>query len=314
VIKEDYMEKSENDEKKIIDNMKVMKKTGPGDKSAMAVAFFRLHESQKPEDERICYDPYAIYFIDQNILEWLANNPEKAKAMQEQGESLFPGLQNSNIARVRFFDDFVKSSLDKGLKQLVILGAGYDTRAYRIEGLEKIKTFEVDRHETQAVKIEKIRKIFGSLPGHVVYAPADLATDDFGQRLLEMGYDRSLKTLFLMEGLLMYLMPETVDKILFFISKNSSKGSSILFDYYMQSATDETYERGRRLMKALDEKAVEQPLFLIKEGTIGTFLTERGFSQVHNVTSQDYKKAYFQGINEGRTVSNLMSFVHAVVE
>jgi len=308
------MNKSENDEKEFIDNMKVMKKSGPGDRSAMAVVFHRLQESQKPEGERICYDPYAIYFADPSILEWLANNPEKAKAMQEQGERLFPGLQNSNVARVRFFDDFVISSLDKGLKQLVILGAGYDTRAYRIKGLEKIKTFEVDRLETQADKIEKIRKIFGSLPSHVVYVPADLAIDDFGRRLLEVGYDRSLKTLFLMEGLLMYLMPEMVDKILSFIVKNSCKGSSILFDYYLQSATDETYERGKRLMKALGDNAGVKLQFLIKEGEAETFLKARGFSQIHNVTSEDNKKAYFQGINESRTVSRLMSFAHAVIE
>lgn len=308
------MNNSENTEKEFIDNMKIMKKSGPGDKTAMAVAFFRLQESQKPEGERICYDPYAIHFADPGILEWLANNPEKAKAMQEQGERLFPGLQNSNIARVRFFDDFVKNSLDKGLEQLVILGAGYDTRAYRIEGLKKIKTFEVDRPETQAFKIEKIRKIFSSLPDHVVYTPADLATNDFGKKLLEMGYSRSLKTLFLMEGLLMYLSPETVDEILSFIVRNSSRGCCILFDYYLESETDDIYERGKRLMKASEENAGDRPLYLFKKGTIEAFLTKRGFSNIHNVTSQDYKKAYFHGVNEGRTVSSLLSFAHATVE
>jgi O-methyltransferase involved in polyketide biosynthesis len=47
---------------------------------------------------------------------------------------------------------------------------------------------------------------------------------------------------------------------------------------------------------------------------VETFLSQRGSSQVHNVTSEDYKQAYFQGDNEGRTVSNLLNFVHATVD
>ena len=78
--------------------------------------------------------------------------------MREHYERLFPGLGNSIRARVRYFDDFVKASIADGLQQLVILGAGYDTRAYRIEGLNKIKVFEVDHPSTQIAKLEKSRR------------------------------------------------------------------------------------------------------------------------------------------------------------
>ena len=101
----------------------------------------------------------------------------------------------------------MKKSIDEGLEQLVILGAGYDSRPYRIDGLNEIRVFEVDHPDTQAVKIEKIKEIFGSLPHHVVYIPADLASDDFVQRLLDRGYDRSRKTLFIMEGVIFYIPP-----------------------------------------------------------------------------------------------------------
>lgn len=95
------------------------------------------------------------------------------------------------------------------------MGAGYDTRAYRVEGLKRIKVFEVDHPNTQNLKTEKIRKIFNSLPDHVVYVPIDLAVEDFGQKLRDAGYDQSKKTLFLMEGLLYYLPQEFVDRIFF---------------------------------------------------------------------------------------------------
>ncbi|HSD58218.1 MAG TPA: class I SAM-dependent methyltransferase [Methanotrichaceae archaeon] len=309
------MEISENSENEHIDKDKSTRGIKvQGNPTAMTVACIRWEESQKPEGERICYDPYAVHFISSDLLEWTARNPDKVKAMREQGDRILPGLQNSLVARVRFFDDFMESSLAKGLLQLVILGAGYDTRAYRIEELKgNVKVFEVDHHETQSLKREMIEKIFGKLPDHVVYVPVDFEAESMGQKLLESGYDKSKKTLFLMEGLLYYLSPSVVDGVLSFIVRSSCKGSSILFDYFPPSLTEGTSEAGRFLKISL-EKSGTPFQFGLEERTVETFLTQRGFSQIHNVTCMDYKKAYFQGVNEGRTVSSLLNFVHAVIE
>lgn len=298
----------------------LLENSGPGSKTAVLVAAHRFDESQKPEDERICYDPYAVHFVTPEILE-LNKDPQKAKAMLDSLGALgtlLLGISNSTRARVRYFDDFVKASIDRGIEQLVILGAGYDTRAYRIEGLNDdgdIKVFEIDHPVTQKTKIEKIKEIFGKLPSHVTYVPVDLMTEDLGEKLLRNGYDKSKKTLFLMEGLLMYLKPEAVDGILSFIVENSAKGSGIIFDYYLQSVVDGSSEQelGRFTHDYLAK--IGEPLrFGINEGMAEEFLIERGFSQVCNVTSEDYKKAYFHGANKDREVCNLLSFVHAVVE
>ncbi|MDQ1274335.1 MAG: Leucine carboxyl methyltransferase [Planctomycetota bacterium] len=199
----------------------LLENAGPGSKTALVVAGHRFDESQKPEDERICYDPYAVHFVTPEVRE-LNKDPLKVKAMLESLGALGPlllGIGNSTRARVRYFDDFVKRSIDEGLEQLVILGAGYDTRAYRIEGLsgkDNIKVFEVDQPVTQDVKKEKIREIFGGLQENVVYVPLDLTAENLGEKLLGSGYDKSKQTLFIMEGLLMYLSPETVDDIFSF--------------------------------------------------------------------------------------------------
>jgi methyltransferase (TIGR00027 family) len=292
----------------------VMKK-GPSSKTAEGVALHRLRESVRLESERICYDPYAFYFINPDILEFIRNNPDKARAETERYDRFLPGAVNSIVARVRYFDDFVVKSIDEGLEQLVILGAGYDTRAYRIEGLKKIKVFEVDHPDTQSIKKEKIRKILNSLPDHVVYVPVDLATEDFGKKLQDAKYDRAKKTLFLMEGLLYYLPPKFVDEILSFVSMKSSTGSAILFDYFPESVVDGSCELevGRNLHNHLAE--IGEPLqFGIKGGAVETFLAERGFSRVRNVTAEKYKKMYFHGINKDREVCSLYSFAHAVIE
>jgi methyltransferase (TIGR00027 family) len=299
---------------------KLLERVGPSSKTAAIVAGHRFDESQKPEDERICYDPYAIHFVAPEVLE-LNKDPQKAKAMLESlGNlgTLLLGLGNSIRARVRYFDDFVKASIDKGISQLVILGAGYDTRAYRIEGLsgkDNIKVFEVDQPVTQDVKKEKIKEIFGGLSDHVLYVTVDLVTENLGEKLLKAGYVKSKQTLFLMEGLLMYLQPDTVDRILHFISKNSGKGSTIIFDYYPKSVVDGSSEQelGRVAHDYL-AKVGEPLLFGIQDGMVEDFLTKRGFSHVCDVTSEDYKRAYFHGKNENRTVSSILSFAYAVVE
>lgn len=285
-------------------------------KMAEVIALHRVAESRKPEGERICYDPYAVYFVDPETLALAASNPEKTKEMSEYYERLFPGLGNSVRARVRYFDDFVKSSLDEEIEQLIILGAGYDTRAYRIEGLKgKVKVFEVDHPDTQSVKIEKIKIILGFLPDHVIYVPVDFETDNFGERLIAQGYDRSQKTLFLLEGLIMYIPPEAVDETLSFIVRNSGKGSAILFDYYPESLVDGNCESevGKNIHNYLIQ--VGEPLkFGLKEGMAESFLIERGFSRAKNVTSEEYKKMYFQGVNKDRKVCDLLYFAHAGVQ
>jgi methyltransferase (TIGR00027 family) len=285
-------------------------------KMAELIALHRFAESRKPEGERVCYDPYSVYFVDPETLAFAASNPEKTKEMSEYYERLFPGLGNSIRARVRYFDDFVKNFLKEGIEQLVILGAGYDTRAYRIEGLKgKVRVFEVDHPDTQSTKIEKVKGIFGSLPDHVIYVPADFETDKFGEKLAAQGYDRSLKTLFLLEGLIMYIPPEAVDETLSFIAKNSGKGSTILFDYYPESVVDGTCELevGKNIRNYTKQQG--EPLqFGIREEIVETFLIERGFSGVQNVTAEEYKKMYFRGVNKDRKVCSLLFFAHAVIE
>lgn len=99
------MEKLDKPENKI---SKIVMSKGPSSKTAEGIALHRLRESVKPESERICYDPYAIYFINPDILEFIRNNPDKARAETERYDRFLPGTVNSIVVRVRYFDDFVK--------------------------------------------------------------------------------------------------------------------------------------------------------------------------------------------------------------
>lgn len=292
-------------------------KEGPS-KMAEGIAMHRISELGLPEDIRACYDPYAIYFLSPEtlkILKSFQNDPQKAKTAAEEHERLYPGFHNSIVARVKYFDNFVEKSIDEGIEQIVALGAGYDTRAYRIEGLNDIKVFEVDHPDTQRFKIEKLKEIFDSVPEHVAFIPVDFEKETFGQKLFDKGYDKSLKTLFILEGLTMYIPQNAVAETLNFIVENSGKGSIVIFDYIDESVIDGTskLEIGKNLRDYTKENGA--PLqFGIKEEEIEAFLTQFGFSRIQNVTSDDYKKACFSGKNEIRNVSSILYFAHAVVE
>lgn len=280
--------------------------------TAELTASHRAAESFKPENERICYDPYAIHFLSPATRE-IVKDPVKLKAFSQQVGPLAQAMGTLIRLRVRYFDDFLKKSLEEGFQQLVILGAGYDTRAYRIKGLkENVKVFEVDHPNTQHFKTRKIREIFGSTPENVTYISVDFETQKLSQNLIEKRYHSSKKTLFVMEGVICYLTPQTVDEILSFISGNSGKGSILLFDYHEESVVKGTCEEGR-LLKKYFEQVGESFKFGIKKGKIEEFLLKRGFSNIVNFSSEKYKNKCFKGINENEKVCNPLYFVHAVV-
>jgi methyltransferase (TIGR00027 family) len=286
---------------------------------AERIAMIRAGESRRPEDKRVIYDPYAAVFIGPELgiifEKLMASNQQQRDAMIAQMESGVPGLTNSTIARVRFFDDLVRHAVANGLDQLVILGAGYDTRAYRIEGMNKVRVFEVDQPDTQYVKIQRLEEIFGSLPANVSYVPLDLETNRLDIQLAESGYDPSKKTLFTMEGLIMYLDYRTVDWLLAFIVHNSGKGSSVAFDY--GRIMDPSIRAGEYQESRAIARLTKSEGDIIKFAVIGTvekFLGERGFSDIKDMDSKAYKRAYFHGKNAGRQVSSLLRLAYAVVE
>jgi methyltransferase (TIGR00027 family) len=284
-------------------------------KMAEGMAMHRYAESLKSEEERICYDPYAVHFISPKIIEYGIKHPDEAKFKVEQMEKMFPGLSSSIIARVRYFDDYVMKNIEGGVEQLLILGAGYDTRAYRIKELKDIKVFEVDHPNTQSFKIKKIRDIFGTIPYNVSYVPLDFEFEELGQKLFENCYESSKKTLLIMEGLIMYIPKEAVQKIFSFFTANSGTDSSIIFDYYPESVVTGSckQEIGNNIRNFVIQQG--EPLqFGIEEETIHEILSNNGFKHIKNVCGADYKKAYFHGKNKNREICSLLSFAHAVVE
>lgn len=284
-------------------------------RSAGIIAAHRAMESSRGENQRICYDPFARDFLPPGFTVIGPHDIPEQQALAFF-KALVPGFHEFFIARTRYIDDHVQDCIDKGLEQLVILGAGYDSRAYRFDALaDQIKVFEVDHPATQRVKKEKVLERFKTLPGHVTYVPVDFRREDFQTSLFANGYDRQLKTLFIWEGVSMYVDADTVEQTLAFIANNVGTGSSLIFDYTYPEVLAGTFERKEaKEWLRITQRSDEPLLFGISQDNIEKFLKDRGFSNVVSVSSEYFHTAYFKGVNQDRESTPVLSIAHAQIK
>jgi methyltransferase (TIGR00027 family) len=287
--------------------------------TAEVSAAYRAAESDRPENERVCYDPVSKYFL-RTLFQLIGKYPiirnTVAGVMFWYAERVTPGNPGYVVSRTRYIDDYLSKCIGDGIRQLVILGAGYDTRAYRFDELkDQVKVFEVDHPATQELKIRKVKKLLGTPPDHVVYVAVDFDKEKLQDRMIESGYAYNVKTLFIWEGVVPYITEEGVNDTLAFASSNSNEGSSIIFDYIFSSVIDGTNESevAKRWKKTLDDLA-EPFLFGIEEGDAAEFLTKRGFAEVNEVRVESLRDIYFKGKNKNRKVFPFAAIVHATVK
>ena len=269
--------------------------------TAAGIAIARAIESVKPAQERICCDPYARRFAP-GWLYALTALFVKIGLTERRG----PGVMGFLAARERYIDDVLQGFLEDGLQQLVILGAGYDSRTYRFDGLKgQVEVFEVDHPATQADKLAKLQDIFKTLPAHVTYVPVDFNSQTLEQCLPESGYDPTQKTLFIWQGVTEYLTAAAVDDTLRFVVKHSAAGSAIVFDYIYRQVLDGVQKHAEvSNMRRYRFMTGEGLTFGIEEGTVAAFLEKRGFSQVRDMDATGLKQAYFTGSNAGRKIAS----------
>ncbi len=289
-------------------------RNGPS-KMAEGIALQRIAESMLPGDVRIFFDPYAVNFVDPVKLAWANEHQKEVHALTADIEKKMPGWSNTIRGRVRYFDDVVQNATGKGCSQVVILGAGYDTRAYRIDSLKKhTRVFEIDRPVTQERKTGILIKIFGQLPDHVSFIPHDLGQGSWWPALEAAGFSPAEKTLFLLEGLVMYLSRPDVVGLLAVIAEHARAGSMVLFDFVPQSLADGTSdaEGGQNIRNGTIQLG-EPILSGFADGEVVPFLTSLGYSGVQVIPSRSFAKMYYTGKNVDRKVSGLMSVVYATV-
>ncbi len=251
--------------------------------TARGVALVRALEMQRAEGERISSDPYAVRFADPVLL-WLT------KLMIASGASRLVGIEGMidfALLRERYVDDVMRGELADGAEQIVVLGAGFDTRAYRIDRPDVV-VFEVDHPDTQADKRRSLTSAGIQLPANVRFVPVDFDIDDLGACLRTAGYDAKRHTVFVWQGVVFYLTQTGVDHTLAFIAQNTHPQSLTVFDYgYVENKRQMSW-----FVRLYTSLVREKMLFGFPRGGLGAYLAPRGFEIAANVECSELRDRY----------------------
>ena len=270
-------------------------KEGHASRTAEYMALFRALESSLPAGRRLFDDPFARDFLGPPLafVARLGTLPGLREVVLRIIDCRWPGARTSGATRTRFIDDAVGAALEGQLEQFVVLGAGFDSRAYRLPGLRKTTVFEVDHPDTLRRKRSALTRALGVFPEHVRFVPTDFNQDDLEQAMATAGYCVSARTLFLWEGVTNYLSEAAVDATLRWCSR-AAPGSRLLFTYVERAVLEHPQSFfGTEKLFATLAAAGEAWTWGIEPCALPEFLAQRGLSLEQDVGAEEYRRLYW---------------------
>ncbi|MEV0355341.1 class I SAM-dependent methyltransferase [Nocardia sp. NPDC050697] len=251
--------------------------TGQPSRTALAVAGARA-QHQTLDDPRIFTDPLAARIV---------GGTEPAGEFDRGVDAEVARVRRLVIAaRSRFADDRVAAAIARGTRQVVILGAGLDTAAYRNPHPE-VRYFEVDHPDTQSWKRNRLREAGMEPPPTLTFAPVDFERSTLAAGLAAAGLDRSADTVFVWLGVIVYLTRASIDDTLGYIAGTKA---DLVFDYPVPPSP-ETRARAERVaaggepwlsyFTVAEMRALLHGFTLLEDRTAGDLLGEYGAPTAH---------------------------------
>ena len=264
---------------------------GRASRTAEQNALFRALESALPEPRRRIHDPLAREFLTWplSLVERLARLPGPREFVPWFIDRRWPGVRTSVVARTRLIDETIGAALGDGAEQLVVLGAGFDSRAWRMPGLRGVAVFEVDHPDTQAAKRAALSRAPGAPPDPVRFVATDFHERDLAAAMAAAGFREAARSLILWEGVTNYLTEAAVDATLRWCAR-AAQGSWLLFTYVHRDilTRPSAFVGTKQLFAALD-RAGEKFTFGIEPRRLPAFLAERGLALEWDVGAAEYR-------------------------
>ena len=244
---------------------------------------------------RLFDDPLARRFLTWplSLVGWMGRLAGVRRLVSWYIDRRWPGVRSSVVARTRLIDEVITASLQQTTRQVVILGAGFDSRAYRLPSLRGVPVFEVDHPDTQRAKRRIIDRIRADLTSHVRFVACDFTEHALDSAMAAAGYRRRIPTIILWEGVTNYLSEGDVDVTLRWCAQ-SAPASRVLFTYvHRDLLTRPGSFVGTESLFASLEKAGERITWGIEPQALVTFLSERGLSLESDAGAAEYRTRYF---------------------
>lgn len=289
------------------------------DGTAQGVAKQRFIETLAEPDKRVIDDPYAERFVVGSGLIKLMGH----KLSVWITHLFAPGFHEHLISRTRFIDDLVQACAAEGAEQYVILGAGYDLRAHRLQLPSTLKVFEVDQSEVQARKRAKLPRDLREADS-VTYVDIDFNHQSLSERLLAAGYDQSKRTIFTLEGVSQYIPKDALAATVKELSVLGGQSGATFFVSYVDQLFDTdpracvgkgypNAEKRARLIKDLAAKVGEPWISAYTSQEMSSLLSDNGFSMKENKTLADLNARYFAPVGRALSEEHILKLEHFVV-
>lgn len=262
-------------------------KDGRPSTTAAWVAAWRGIAAQAPRPivddaiaERLVPSAYAA------ILRAARNNPGAMANVHRFADAVSGGRSRHLALRTRAIDDATATAVDDGATQLVIVGAGLDARAWRLSALRDVVVWEVDHPSTQAWKRARVAEL-SPIARDVRFVETDFERDDLRDRLSAAGHDPQKKTVFVWEGVTMYLSDAAVDLVLRGLHASAAASSTLLATYFEP--------RPSPLARALSAvlRGVSEPVrSRFSPDQIATRLASHAFDVVEDAGDPEWSRRY----------------------
>ncbi|MBV8967166.1 MAG: class I SAM-dependent methyltransferase [Mycobacteriaceae bacterium] len=226
--------------------------------TAVMVAAARAAETAKPDP--LINDPYAAPLVagaGSGIWEFMLDDtvPAKLAEFDPEAAAIFEHMRSYQGVRTHFFDEFFASAADAGIRQVVILASGLDSRAYRLNWPAGTVVFEIDQPKVLEYKAATL-DAHGAVPVADRRAVAVDLRFDWPSALASAGYDAACPTAWLAEGLLMYLPADAQDRLFEQVTSLSAAGSRIAVETAGRHAPARRVEMRERFERASEQLGI----------------------------------------------------------
>jgi methyltransferase (TIGR00027 family) len=265
-------------------------------RTAEVMALIRALETAEPQDRRLFTDPFAAGFLAPPLrgLARAAALPVMRRLLCRYLDRRLPGARSSGSARTKLIDDWGSAHVAAGARQVVLLGAGFDTRAWRLPAFAGLPVFEVDHPATAAAKRRRFSSA-GLAGARVIAVTLDFDRVALPDALGRAGFDPARRTLVIWEGVTNYLTAEAVGAVIRWAGSLAA-GSGFIFTY-IDAAVLSDPGRFVGAPTILREVAAsgEPWTFGFDPAALPPYLGERGLTLIEDLGADQYRARYFGG-------------------
>jgi methyltransferase (TIGR00027 family) len=269
-------------------------RTNRASTTAEAAALVRALESTRSGGSNLFRDEYAEKFLSKHyqVLVRLCAMQPIQRVVEKIIDRKYPGAVADFVCRTRFIDDAIERGIASGAGRVVIVGAGYDTRSFRLGKSRDLQFVEIDHPDTQTLKLKRARGVIArELLDRVQFIPHDLSQPSLPAL-------SKAPSIFILEGLTGYLPKASIDSLFDWMREMSAPGSMVVFTYIDQRFLEGHYtERPEQVLRKYLQRVGEPFHFGWRPEELGRYCSERGFTLKENCGYPEFQDRYLTPLN-----------------